>query len=279
MTLATRRPAARLRAGLPLASRPGSAPSTARAARSRRVVDALAGLPLNSPNDVVVKRDGTIWFTDPSYGFLQGFRPRAARTATTSTATTPHSGRLTVVAATFDKPNGLAFSPDERVLYVGDSGANHEPGSFDPRRPHHIRAFDVVEGRRLASGRALRGTIAPGFPDGIKVDATAASTPPPSAACRSSIRRATCSARSTCPGAVNFTFGGARSQRPLHHHRRGRLGRRPQRERSVTAMAVVRTRRIIDDEGADAVIDAALAFADDSGPPRRRSPSSTSPAS
>src|SRR5262249_10455562 len=99
------------------------------------VVDALAGLPLNSPNDVVVKRDGTIWFTDPSYGFLQGFRPEPAH-GDFVYRFDPATGQLTVVASDFDKPNGLAFSPDESVLYVGDSGANHEPGTFDPRRPH-----------------------------------------------------------------------------------------------------------------------------------------------
>jgi gluconolactonase len=131
------------------------------------VVDALGGLPLNSPNDVVVKSDGSIWFTDPSYGWHQGFKPEPAHGDYVYRFA---DGRLTVVEDSFDKPNGLAFSPDESVLYVGDSGANHEPGSFDPRRPHHVRAFDVVDGRRLESSR-LFATITPGFPDGIKVDA------------------------------------------------------------------------------------------------------------
>jgi gluconolactonase len=131
------------------------------------VVDELAGLPLNSPNDIVVSGDGSIWFTDPSYGFLQGFRPEPAHGDYVYRF---DGDRLAVVEDSFDKPNGLAFSPDESVLYVGDSGANHELGSFDPRRPHHVRAFDVVDGKRLASGR-LFATITPGFPDGIKVDA------------------------------------------------------------------------------------------------------------
>ena len=131
------------------------------------VVDEFAGLPLNSPNDIVVASDGAIWFTDPSYGFLQGFKPEPAH----GDYVYRFDGRsLTVVEDSFDKPNGLAFSPDESILYVGDSGANHEPGSFDPRRPHHVRAFDVVEGRRLENGR-LFATITPGFPDGLKVDA------------------------------------------------------------------------------------------------------------
>jgi gluconolactonase len=171
------------------------------------VVDALSRLPLNSPNDVVVKRDGTVWFTDPSYGFLQGFRPPPIHRDYVYRYE-PHSGRLTVVVATFDKPNGLAFSPDERVLYIGDSGANHEPGSFDPRRPHEIRAFDVVEGRRLTRGRLFAETT-PGFPDGIKVDSagrvytsafSGVQVFDPSGALLGEIH---------LPGAVNFTFGGA----------------------------------------------------------------------
>jgi gluconolactonase len=166
------------------------------------VVDGLRGLRLNSPNDVVVTSDGAIWFTDPSYGFLQGFRPEPQlgdhvyRYA---------DGRLTVAADSFDKPNGLAFSPDESVLYVGDSGANQAPGSFHPSRPHHIEAFDVVDGR-LRNERLFAVTT-PGFPDGIKVD---------------SAGRVYASAFSgiqifdpggeqigeiELPGAVNFTFG------------------------------------------------------------------------
>jgi gluconolactonase len=169
------------------------------------VVDSLAGLPLNSPNDVVVKRDGTIWFTDPSYGHLQDFRPQPAH-GDFVYRYDPGAGRLTVVASDFDKPNGLAFSPDERVLYVGDSGANHVPGSFDPRRPHHIRAFDVV-GNRLRNGRLFAVTT-PGFPDGIKVDTagrvyassfSGVQIFDPSGELAGEIR---------LPGAVNFTFGG-----------------------------------------------------------------------
>ena len=130
------------------------------------IVDELAGLPLNSPNDIVLAGDGSIWFTDPSYGFLQGFKPEPAH----GDYVYRYDGALTVVEDSFDKPNGLAFSPDESVLYVGDSGANHELGSFVPDRPHHVRAFDVLDGKRLANGR-LFATITPGFPDGIKVDA------------------------------------------------------------------------------------------------------------
>jgi len=160
---------------------------------------------LNSPNDVVVRSDGTIWFTDPSYGYLQGFRPPPAH-GDRVYRFDPTTARLSVVASDFDKPNGLAFSPDESVLYIGDSGANHQPGSFDPRRPHHIRAFDVA-GSRLVNDRLFTETT-PGFPDGIKVDDEG---------------RVYASAFSgvqifdpagerldelELPGAVNFTFGG-----------------------------------------------------------------------
>ncbi len=132
------------------------------------VVETWHGLPLNSPNDVVVKSDGTVWFTDPSYGHLQGFRPEP-RVGDFVYRYNPTTGHLSVVADSFDKPNGLAFSPDESVLYVTDSGANQEPGSFHPNRPHHVVAYDVVGGRRLRHPRLFAVTT-PGFPDGIAVD-------------------------------------------------------------------------------------------------------------
>jgi gluconolactonase len=170
------------------------------------VVDHWRGLRLNSPNDVVVKRDGTIWFTDPSYGHLQGFRPEP-QVGDYLYRYDPVPGSLTVVADSFDKPNGLAFSPDELVLYVTDSGANQEPGSYHVRRPHHIKAFDVREGRHLAGERLLAVTT-PGFPDGIKVDrhgyvyASAASGVQVLDPCGDLVGEL------DLPGAVNFCFGG-----------------------------------------------------------------------
>jgi gluconolactonase len=169
------------------------------------LVDAHAGLPLNSPNDVVVTSDGSIWFTDPSYGHLQGFKPR------------PEHGdqvyrfdgeRTSVVEDSFDKPNGLAFSPDESVLYVGDSGANHEPGSFEPARPHHIRAFDVVDGRRLEGSR-LFATVTPGFPDGIKVDADGRVYTSAFDGVHVFSPHGDLLEVIELPGAVNFAFGGS----------------------------------------------------------------------
>jgi len=170
------------------------------------LVDSFDGLPLNSPNDVVVKSDGTIWFTDPSYGWLQGFRPRPQQPDAVYRYD-PRDGSLTLVTDSLDKPNGLAFSPGETVLYVGDSGANHEPGSYEPTRPHHVMAFDVVQGRELSDERVLR-EITPGFPDGIKVDSqgrlyvssfSGVQVLDPSGERIGEIELA---------GAVNFTFGG-----------------------------------------------------------------------
>jgi gluconolactonase len=133
------------------------------------VVDAWRGLRFNSPNDVVVKSDGTVWFTDPSYGALQGFKD-APQVGDFVYRHDPATGETSVVADSFDKPNGLAFSPDETVLYVNDSGAIQGPGTYFPDRPHHLRAFDVVAGRSLAGDR-LFAVVTPGIPDGLKVDA------------------------------------------------------------------------------------------------------------
>jgi gluconolactonase len=83
---------------------------------------------------VVVKRDGTIWFTDPSYGFLQGFKG-APQIGDYVYRYDPRSGRLSVVADSFDKPNGLAFSPEESMLYIGDSGAIQAPNTYHVSRP------------------------------------------------------------------------------------------------------------------------------------------------
>ena len=169
------------------------------------IVDSCGGLPLNSPNDVVVARDGAIWFTDPSYGHLQGFRP-APRRHDAVYRHEPATGKTTVAAERFDKPNGLAFSPDGGVLYVGDSGANHEVGTFDPRRPHHIRAFDV-DGGRLSDGRLFAVTT-PGFPDGLKVDADGRVYASSFSGVQVFAADGELIGEIGLPGAVNFAFGG-----------------------------------------------------------------------
>jgi gluconolactonase len=170
------------------------------------VVDAWEGLPLNSPNDVVVRSDGTIWFTDPSYGYLQGFRPQP-RVGNHVYRYDPSSGRLSVVADDFDKPNGLAFSPDETVLYITDSGANQEPDSYHANRPHHVIAYDVRNGRHL-TGRRLFAVTAQGFPDGIKVDTAGRVYVSSSTGLHVYATDGDLIGRINVPGAVNFAFGG-----------------------------------------------------------------------
>ncbi len=133
------------------------------------LVEQWFGLPFNSPNDVVVKSDGSIWFTDPSYGFLQSFKP-APSVGDFVYRFDPATGSLAVVADSFNKPNGLAFSPDESILYVNDSAAIQGPGPYHVDLPHHILAFDVIGHARLAHARLL-AVVTPGIPDGLKVDA------------------------------------------------------------------------------------------------------------
>ena len=170
------------------------------------IVDAWDGLALNSPNDVAVKSDGTIWFTDPSYGSLQGFRP-APMAGEHVYRHDPATGRTTVVSSSFDKPNGLAFSPDERLLYVGDSGANQEAGSFYPERPHHIRVFEVEDGQ--LAGDHLFAVTNPGFPDGLKVDSLGRVYASSFSGVQVFGSTGVLLGEIRLPGAVNFTFGGA----------------------------------------------------------------------
>jgi gluconolactonase len=131
------------------------------------LADRYQGKRLNSPNDVVVKSDGSIWFTDPPYGILSDYEGHKAESeigACNVYRIDAKSGAVSVVADDFDKPNGIAFSPDESSLYVADTGASH-----DPNGAHHIRAFDVVGGKKLAKGRVF-AEISPGLADGFRLD-------------------------------------------------------------------------------------------------------------
>lgn len=132
------------------------------------LADRFEGRRLNSPNDVVVKSDGTIWFTDPTYGIMsdyEGYRADPEQPTRNVYRLDPETGELSAVVTDFIQPNGLAFSPDEKTLYVADSSASH-----DDRLPRHIHAFDVTNGGRLANGRVLC-VIDKGIPDGIRTDA------------------------------------------------------------------------------------------------------------
>lgn len=125
------------------------------------------GKRLNSPNDVVVKSDGTIWFTDPAYGIesdYEGNRSEQELDGCYVFCLDPATGDLTLVCDDFDRPNGLAFSVDESILYVADSGLSH-----GPERPHHIRQFAVGSGNTLSGGDVF-AEINPGLPDGFRLD-------------------------------------------------------------------------------------------------------------
>jgi gluconolactonase len=170
------------------------------------VADRWRGKRLNSPNDVAVAPDGGVWFTDPSYGYLQGFRP-IPELGDFVHRCDPATHHIDVVADGFDKPNGIVLSPDGGTLYVTDSGANQAPGSFHVGRPHHIVAFDVVGGRRLAHRRVLAIT-APGIPDGLKVDGDGRIYASSEDGVLVLSPEGDLLGEVLVPGAVNFTFGG-----------------------------------------------------------------------
>jgi gluconolactonase len=131
------------------------------------IADSHRGKKLNSPNDVVVKSDGTIWFTDPTYGIMsdyEGYRAEPEQDGCYVYRVDPAMGGISVVADDFVKPNGLAFSPDERFLYIADSGFSHDPGG-----PHHIRRFEVRDDGTLAGGEVFC-EVSPGLPDGFRFD-------------------------------------------------------------------------------------------------------------
>ena len=132
------------------------------------IADNYQGKRLNSPNDVVVKSDGTIWFSDPTYGILsdyEGYKADPELDDCYVFRCDPASGELEIVADDFVKPNGLTFSPDESIFYVSDSGVTHDPENG----PHHIRAFDVRNRRELTNGRVF-AEVSPGLSDGFRPD-------------------------------------------------------------------------------------------------------------
>ncbi len=136
---------------------------------SRTVLaDRYQGKRLNSPNDVVVKSDGSIWFTDPSYGIDSDYEGDASPHEVGGCYVyrlDPATGQLDAVATDFEKPNGLAFSPDERQLYIADTGVTHVKDG-----PRHIRVCAVAaDGKTLGQGR-LFATCPVGLFDGFRLD-------------------------------------------------------------------------------------------------------------
>lgn len=131
------------------------------------IADQYDNKKLNAPNDVVVARDGAIWFTDPGYGTEGDYEGHQA------THELPYnvyrvdgqSGKIEIIADDFCRPNGLAFAPDETRLYIVDSGITHGG-------PAHIRCFDVENGRHLKNSRIFADHFAPGTSDGVRTDIT-----------------------------------------------------------------------------------------------------------
>jgi gluconolactonase len=125
------------------------------------VADRYEGKPLNSPNDIVCKSDGSIWFTDPNFGILGYYEGYIAPSElpTNVYRVDGSTGRLTVVAGDIARPNGLAFSPDESRLYLVESGP-----------PRHIHVYDVIDGGTRLANRRLHIEVGPGTPDGFRCD-------------------------------------------------------------------------------------------------------------
>jgi gluconolactonase len=121
---------------------------------------------LNAPNDIVVHSDGAIWFSDPGYGIMSNYEGHKAAFELPANLyrLDPKTGKASVAASDMDKPNGLCFSPDEKKLYVVDTGEPRHPGD-----PHAIRVYDVEGGVRLKNGRTFVD-MSPGSSDGIRCD-------------------------------------------------------------------------------------------------------------
>ena len=133
------------------------------------LVDSFQAKRLNSPNDLAIKSDGTIWFTDPPYGLTQphqGYGGQQEQAGSYVYRFDPATQEIEAVITDMERPNGIAFSPDESWLYVSDTSGFDEPHGY-----HYIRAYSVVDGRRATAGRVF-AIVSPGQPDGLCVDAS-----------------------------------------------------------------------------------------------------------
>ncbi|HKU25914.1 MAG TPA: SMP-30/gluconolactonase/LRE family protein [Candidatus Sulfotelmatobacter sp.] len=130
------------------------------------LMDRYQNKPLNAPNDLAVHSDGAIWFTDPGYGIMSNYEGHKAQfqLPTNVYRLDPNSREVSVVVSDMEKPNGICFSPDEKKLYIVDTGEPKYPGDQRP-----IRVYDVEDGVRLKNGR-LFANMAPGTSDGIRCD-------------------------------------------------------------------------------------------------------------
>jgi gluconolactonase len=120
------------------------------------------GKPLNSPNDIVCKSDGSIWFTDPPFGILHHYEGNAAKQElpTNLYRIDPRTGKLAVMLGDLNRPNGLAFSPDESKLYVGENGVT----------PRKVHVYDVVGGGTKLGSKKQFLDCGPGTVDGFRCD-------------------------------------------------------------------------------------------------------------
>jgi gluconolactonase len=124
------------------------------------VADTFQGKRLNSPNDLVVKSDGSIWFTDPTFGILGWYEgTKATPESPMNVYRVDASGAIELAVEGINQPNGLAFSPDEKILYIVESRSV----------PRKILAYDIVDGRKAVNGRVFIDA-GPGTPDGFRVD-------------------------------------------------------------------------------------------------------------
>src|SRR5208337_4492813 len=132
------------------------------------LADKWKGKRLNSPNDAVVKSDDSVWFTDPAYGIdsdNEGDRAPQEIEGCYVYRIDPASGEVERVIDDMVRPNGLAFSPDERILYVADTGATHQENG-----PRHIRRFEVSKTGKSVKGGAEFAECSAGLFDGFRVD-------------------------------------------------------------------------------------------------------------
>ena len=131
------------------------------------IADRFGGKRFNSPNDLVVKSDGSIWFTDPTYGIdsnYEGIEAPAELDGSHVYRVDPDTGAVSKVLDDFVRPNGIAFSPDERLLYVADTGATHQPGG-----PRHIRRF-ALDANGTLSGGDVFASLEDTMFDGFRID-------------------------------------------------------------------------------------------------------------
>jgi gluconolactonase len=138
-------------------------------AQAPSLVDRYQGKPLNSPNDLVVKSDGTVWFTDPTYGSLQ-FPPQTVQLPSNVYRYDPAGKQLTVVEPDLMMPNGIAFGPGEKTLYIIDSGAIQGPRTYFSYLPHRIYVYDMSKDGKTLLNKRLFADVSPGFPDGMRLD-------------------------------------------------------------------------------------------------------------